>query len=149
VPKPASRLPKKGILESPHLWPELRGFYGPERIRQTTSRVWLTYAGEIEVRVKDNHLTIRTIVGPLRKGARLYPVDDADPMAFEAKIEGRPEPVVFGRDPASGRVDRLCIGFDRLRKRPGSRSLRYGIPAGLAATGAILAVTVKRKLRNP
>jgi CubicO group peptidase (beta-lactamase class C family) len=31
VPDPASTLPKKGILESAHLWPELRGFYGPHQ----------------------------------------------------------------------------------------------------------------------
>jgi CubicO group peptidase (beta-lactamase class C family) len=41
VPEPTSRLPKKGILESPHLWPELRGFYGPVGPLNTNSRVWL------------------------------------------------------------------------------------------------------------
>jgi CubicO group peptidase (beta-lactamase class C family) len=146
VPEPARSLPKKGILESPHLWPELRGFYGPEDLLTTTSHTWLAYAGEIEVRVKGNHLMMRTLTGPLRKGARLYPVDAAEPLAFEAKIEGHPQPVVFGRDPASGRVDRLCIGFDRLRKRPRVRSLRFGIPAGLgAAAGVALSVVAARR----
>lgn len=146
VPEPASSLPKKGILESPRLWPQLRGFYGPERILTAPSHVWPAYAGEIEVLATKNHLTMRALTGPLRKGARLYPVDAAEPLAFEVRIEGHPQPVVFGRDPASDRIDRLCIGFDRLRKRPRARSLRFGIRAGLGvAAGVALGVAARRK----
>jgi CubicO group peptidase (beta-lactamase class C family) len=72
VPEPASRLPRAGVLESPHLWPELRGFYGPEGPLNTNLRLWGAYAGELEVRVEDKHLVLRALIGPLRKGARLY-----------------------------------------------------------------------------
>jgi hypothetical protein len=139
VPEPASRLPKKGILESPHLWPELRGFYGPMGPLNIYSRVWLMYAGELEVFVEDNHLAMRTLVGPLRKGLRLYPIDPTDPLAFEAVYEKQPFRVVFERAAGSGRVEHLLVGFDRLRKRPRVRSLRFKALAGLGAAGAVFA----------
>jgi CubicO group peptidase (beta-lactamase class C family) len=141
VPEPASRLPKKGILESPHLWPELRGFYGPVGPLNTNSRVWLMYAGEIEVLVKDNHLAMRTLAGPLRKGVRLYPVDPTDPLAFEAIYEGRTFRVVFERDAGSGRVGHLLLGFDKLRKRPRVLSLRFKAMAGLGAAASAVFAT--------
>jgi CubicO group peptidase (beta-lactamase class C family) len=140
VPEPASRLPKKGILESPHLWPELRGFYGPVGPLNINSRVWLMYAGELEVLVEDNHLAIRTLVGPFRKGVRLYPTDPADPLVFEAVYEGQTFRVVFERDAGSGRVGHLLLGFDKLRKRPRVGSLRFKAMAGLGASaGAVFA----------
>jgi CubicO group peptidase (beta-lactamase class C family) len=139
VPEPESRLPRKGILESPHVWPELRGFYGPVGPINTNSRVYLMYAGELEILVEDNHLAMRTLVGPLRKGLRLYPIDPTDPLAFEALYEGQPFRVVFERDAASGRVEHLLVGFDRLRKRPLVASLRFKAMAGLGAAGVAFA----------
>ena len=41
---------------------------------------------------------MRTLVGPFRKGLRLYPMDPTDPLAFEAIYEDHPERVVFERD---------------------------------------------------
>jgi CubicO group peptidase (beta-lactamase class C family) len=149
VPEPASRLPKKGILESPHLWPELRGFYGPVGPLNTNSRVWLMYAGEIEVLVEDNHLAMRTLAGPFRKGVRLYPVDPTDPLAFEAVYEGQPFRVLFERDAGSGRVGHLLVGFDRLRKRPRVGSLRFKAMAGLGvASGAVFATAAWKGLEK-
>jgi CubicO group peptidase (beta-lactamase class C family) len=140
VSEPASRLPKKGILESPHLWPELRGFYAPVGPLNTNSRAWLMYAGELEVLVEDNHPALRTLVGPFRKGVRLYPIDLTDPLAFEAIHEDQTFRVVFERDAGSGRVDHLLVGFDKLRKRPMVRSLRLKALAGLGVgAGAALA----------
>ncbi len=55
----------------------------------TNSRAWLMYAGELEDHVKDNHLAMRTLVGPFRKGVRLYPMDLTDPLAFEDSFEAR------------------------------------------------------------
>lgn len=139
APDPASALPKKGVLESPHLWPELRGFYGPVGPINVNSRVYLMYAGELEVFARENHLAVRTLVGPLRKGLRLYPVDPADPLAFEAVYEGQPFGVVFERGAGSGTVEHLLVGFDRLRKRAATRSLRFKATAGLGAAGVVLA----------
>lgn len=140
VPDPHSRLPRRDVLESRHLWPELCGFYGSERGLNTNARIWLMYAGEIEVFVKGKHLAMRTLVGPLRKGVRLYPIDAEDPLAFEAIYEGQAYRVIFERDVEADRVDRLCICFDRLRKRRKIQSLRVGTMAGLGVTaGAALA----------
>jgi hypothetical protein len=133
VPEPASRLPKKGILEYPHLWPELRGFYGPVGPLNVSSRAWLMYAGEIEVFVKNNHLAMRTLVGPFRKGVRLYPIDPTDPLAFEAVYENQTFRIIFEREAGSGRVEHLLLGFDRLGKRPRAGSLRFKAMAGLGA----------------
>ncbi len=141
VPEPASRLPKKGILESPHLWSELRGFYGPVGPLNTNARAWLMYAGELEVLVEDNHLAMRTLVGPVRKGVRLYPTDPSDPLAFEAVYEDQTFRVVFERDAGSGRVDHLLVGFDKLRKRPMVRSLRLKAMAGLGAGACAVLAT--------
>jgi CubicO group peptidase (beta-lactamase class C family) len=146
VPEPASRLPKKGILETPHLWPELRGFYGPVGPLNTNSRAWLMYAGELEVRLEDNHLAMRTFVGPFRGGVRLYPMDPTDPLAFEAIYEGQTFRVVFERGARSGRVEHLLVGFDRLRKRPRLRSLRFKAMAGLGAGAVFATVTGVRKV---
>ena len=102
VPEPSSRLPRAGVLESPHLWSELRGFYGPEGPLNTNLRLWGTYAGELEVRVEGKHLVLRALAGPLRKGGRLYPIDSLDPLAFEVLVEGQAHPVVFGREREGG-----------------------------------------------
>jgi CubicO group peptidase (beta-lactamase class C family) len=134
VPGPPSRLPRAGVLESPHLWPELRGFYGPEGPLNTNLRLWGMYAGELEIRVEDKHLVLRALAGPLRKGARLYPTDPSDPLAFEVLVEGQAHPVVFGRE--EGRAQRLCVGFDRLTKRPRARSVRFKAQAGAATVAA-------------
>jgi hypothetical protein len=146
VPEPASRLPKKGILEAPHLWPELRGFYGPVGPLNTNSRAWLMYAGELEVHVEDNHLAMRTLVGPFRKGVRLYPMDPADPLAFEAIYEGHTFRVVFERGARSGRVEHLLVGFDRLCKRPRLKSLRLKAMAGFGAGAVFTTVAGARKV---
>ena len=153
VPEPASRLPKKGILEFPHLWPELRGFYAPVGPLNTNSRARLMYAGELEVLVENNHLALRALLGPFRKGVRLYPIDPIDPLAFEAIHEDQTFRVVFERDAGSGRVDHLLVGFDKLRKRPLVRSLRLKALAGLGASGAGAALATvagaRRALKRP
>ena len=145
VPEPSSRLPRAGVLESPHLWPELRGFYGPEGPLNTNLRLWGTYAGELEVRVEGKHLVLRALAGPLRKGGRLYPIDSLDPPAFEVLVEGQAHPVVFGREREGGRVNRLCVGFDRLTRRPRAGSMRFKAQAGagmIAATGLAVATWI-------
>jgi CubicO group peptidase (beta-lactamase class C family) len=150
----ALRLPdppatRRGVLGSPHLWPELRGFYGTEGPLNINARVWLAYAGEIEVRVKDRNLLMRTLAGPLRKGVRLSPADANDPLVFEAAIEGQTHRVVFGRNPENGRVEHLLLGFDRLRKRPGTRSLRFKTAGAGMAAGSILVAAAWRGVMRP
>jgi CubicO group peptidase (beta-lactamase class C family) len=147
------RLPHKGVLESPHLWSELRGFYGPEGPLNTDLRLWGAYAGELEVRVEDKHVVLHALAGPLRKGARLYPADPSDPLAFEVLIEGQAHPVVFWREQEGSHVSRLCIGFDRLAKRSRASSVRFRAQAGaatVAAAGFVAATWLGvRELQDP
>jgi hypothetical protein len=97
------------------------------------------YAGELEIFVEDTHLAMRTLVGPLRKGLRLHPIDPTDPLAFEAVYEGQPFRVVFERSAGSDRMEHLLVGFDRLRKRSRVESLRFKAMAGLGAAGVVFA----------
>jgi hypothetical protein len=53
-------------------------------------------------------------------------------MASKPDVRG----VFFERDVRSGRVEPLLVGFDRLRKRPRVKSLRFKAMAGLAAEAA-------------
>ncbi len=111
--------------------------------------MWLMYAGEIEMSVKDRYLAMRTLVGPLRKGVRLYPIDAEDPLAFEAVYEGHTFRVVFERGARSGRVEHLLVGFDMLRKRPSLKSLRFKAMAGLGAGAVLATVAGARKVLEP
>jgi hypothetical protein len=64
-------------------------------------------------------------------------------------VEGQAHPVVFGREREGGRVNRLCIGFDRLTRRPRAGSVRFKAQAG-AATGLAVATWIGvRVLRVP
>jgi hypothetical protein len=68
---------------------------------------------------------------------------------FEANDENQTLRVVFERDAGSGRVEHLLLGFDRLRKRPRIKSLRFKAMAGLGAgAGAILATTARQGLER-
>ena len=92
---------------------------------------------------------MRTLLGPFRKGVRLYPMDPTDPLAFEAVYEDQTFRVVFERDAGSGRVDHLLVGFDKLRKRPMVRSLRLKAMAGLGVgAGAALATAAWQGLER-
>jgi hypothetical protein len=72
---------------------------------------------------------------------------------FEALVERQAHSVVFGREHEEGRVNRLCVGFDRLTKRPRARSVRFkaqATAATVAAAGFAAATRVAvRELRVP
>lgn len=139
LPDPATAPPDLLVPEHPDLWPDLCGTYGTAPGLNTNVRVWLQYGGEAQVYVKDRHLALRGLAGPLRGGVRLYPVDAADPLVFALEYKSEMRYVVFERT-AAGEVRALGLGFHRLYKRPTLRSLRFRFQAGLAA-GAGLATT--------
>jgi CubicO group peptidase (beta-lactamase class C family) len=148
VPDPASQLPRPDILETPHLWSELCGFYGPAKGMNTNARIWMGYGGEIEVLVQDNRLALRSLVGPLRKGVPLYRIDADDPLVFYALIDKQVQPIVFKRD-AAGRVERLCAGLQVLYKHPKTQSIRFKVMAGLGAlAGVSVALLGRRKFKR-
>jgi CubicO group peptidase (beta-lactamase class C family) len=155
VPAPATQQPAPSVLETPHLWQDVCGFYGPDRGWNTNMLFWGLLGGEVEVFVQGNHLAIRSLVGPLRKGVRLYPVDPADPLVFQLDADqdmiwppafcAAPFTLVFKRN-VVGTVDRLSAGFNTLYKRPWHKSLRFKalVGAGGVATAAVLLLNRKR-----
>ena len=146
---PGADVPQPGLLETPHLWAELCGYYGPKPGFMTNVRVWLAVTGEADVFVKKNRLTMRAIAGPLRKGMTLYRTDPADPLVFQGTFEKMEVPVVFGRN-STGQVDRLSVGgvfsYHTLYKRPLLESLRLKINALIAGLlAAALAWCLRRR----
>ncbi len=134
--------PARDVLTSPHVWSEICGFYGTDKGLNTNARIWALLGGEVEVFVEDNQLKIRTLVGPLRKGAKLYPVDKTDPLVFQLDPDAKfiwppglvthPLTVMFKRT-ITGQVDRLCAGFTTLYKRPRMQSVQFKAMVGLGA----------------
>jgi CubicO group peptidase (beta-lactamase class C family) len=149
VPEASAHLPRPGIPEAPHLWHELCGFYGPRPGFMTNARVWMIFGGEAEVFVKDNHLAVRSLVGPIRKGLRLYPIDAADPLLFQTEYQKLAIPILFKRNDA-GQIDRLCVGgglgFTTAHKRPRSESLRLRGAAAVAGLAVLVGALGWRKL---
>ena len=150
VPDPAASLPRKSVLERPDLWPELVGDYGPLPGLNTNARTWMGLGGEARVSVKDNHLAVAALLGPLRRGLRLYPTDNADPLAFEAVHEKQAMPVIFTRG-GDGKVERLLLGMNAFYKRPRSQSVRFRALAGASAAASVgltllASALVRRKL---
>ncbi len=150
VPESSVQLPRPGVLESPHLWHELCGFYGPRPGFMTNARVWMAFGGEAEVMVKHNHLAVRSLVGPAAKGLRLYPVDPSDPLLFRTEFEKLPVPIVFKRN-EMGTVDRMCVaglGFTTVYKRPRIESLRLRGTVAVAGLAALAGALGWRSLRR-
>jgi CubicO group peptidase (beta-lactamase class C family) len=152
VPDPAAQGPRPGILENPHLWGELTGFYGVPKGLNTNFRLWGAYGGEFEVFVRDGRLALRTLFGPLRKGFPLYPNDPDNPLVFRlahdmGEVPSFPQVVVFQRN-AAGQVDRLATSFNTFHKRPLPQSVRFRALAGLGAlAGGLLGALAFARLR--
>jgi len=151
IPNLASSLPRTDILETPHLWSELCGFYGPRKGFMTNARIWMIFGGEAEVFVQGNHLALRSLAGLIRKGITMYPVDAADPLAFQAVYEKQAISIAFKRNVA-GQIERLCvdgIGLHTLYKRPKSESLRFRITAVLGGLASLIVAALGwRKLKK-
>jgi len=153
IPDPTSKLPRPDILETPQLWPELSGYYVPEKGFMTNLNLWMAFGGEVEVFVKKNHLAMRGLTGLFRKAISLYRIDNNDPLVFQGLYDDLVIQVVFQCD-ASGRIDYLSIGFLGLyilHKRPRMQSLRnrLRILAGLGGLAGLVAAALGwRKLRG-
>jgi hypothetical protein len=147
LPSLSKRLPIPGVLQSPHLWKDLCGFYGPPKGFLSNLRKWMIFAGEAEVYVKENRLMLRSLVGLLQKGYQLYPADANNPLVFEANIEGISSTLVFQRN-QQGIIDTLNASggeFLTFFKRPYRKSLRFRLTAvwGLIAGGLLLIPIIK------
>ena len=131
-------------LDTPYLWPELAGHYGPAKGLNTNLALWSGLGGEVEVYVKTNHLTLRALWGPLRHGTRLYRVDPADPFVFQLGQQPDAQKAVFAR--GAGRVDRVYLGFFTLYKRAAWQSVRLRLAGALGLLSALGALLVRRRL---
>jgi CubicO group peptidase (beta-lactamase class C family) len=131
-PDPAENIPPKGILQEPHRWGELTGFYGPLPGFLTNLRTWMGSGGEYEVFVnKENQLAVRGLMGPVAKGIPIYRTDPDDPYYFEGVIKNGPMDgmhvsTVFGTN-AEGRVDRIFLEQNNFYKRPYQQSLKMRV----------------------
>jgi CubicO group peptidase (beta-lactamase class C family) len=138
---PASTLPRPDVAESPHLWAELTGHYAPSPGFLTNLRTWQVTGGEVQVVVKGRYLVIRALspLPQLRKGLRLCPIDERDPLLFAVNVEGLFVPIAFQRA-ERGPDSVLCLGapaLATLHRRPAWRSSRVRLRilsiAGLGA----------------
>jgi CubicO group peptidase (beta-lactamase class C family) len=132
---------------SPELWADLVGVYAPPRGGTTNARL-LDLGLELEVLVRDGHLVLRSPLGSLRAGVRLYPSDPDDPLLFESVVAFGGAPCLlraaFVRG-ADGRATEL-VGTMLLpyqvERRPALRSARrlgrLAAGAGVLVTGAAL-----------
>jgi len=145
VPMPASKLPPKGILQSPHQWPRLCGFYGPKPGLLTNLRLWMGLGGELEAFVKDNHLAVRSLAGGLRKGLALYQVDAQDALYYEGRA-GKGVTQVLFKENEEGQVDRLLTSTEELFKRPLQESLRFRLTAIAGTLGGLILFALGRKI---
>jgi CubicO group peptidase (beta-lactamase class C family) len=128
-PDPAEKIPPKNVLQEPHRWPELTGYYGPLPGFLTNARHWGSFGGELEIFVdKQNRLALRSLLGPITKGIPLYRTDPSDPWYYQGLIkdgpmEGMEINVVFGSD-SDGKVNRVFAQQNDFYKRPYTQSLK-------------------------
>lgn len=149
VPQVGDELPRAGIPESPQVWKDLVGLYAAPRGVLTSLRIHLLLGGELRVSVRGGHLMARSLLGPMSKGVRLFPVSADDPLLFDAVGNAGgaaklPVRLAFARG-ADGTVQAVSgvqlIPFQLVR-RPVVRSVRVLARAALAA--AALATAVRR-----
>jgi CubicO group peptidase (beta-lactamase class C family) len=151
LPPLSGKLPYPGVLQSPHLWSEICGFYGPTKGLMSNLRKWMMFGGELEVYVKDNKLMLRSLVGIIPKGIQLYPADKNNPLVFEAFMEGISSTVVFQRN-LQGIIDALSASggeFLTFYKRSYQKSLRFRLTAlaGLI-TGSFLLIPIYKLIKK-
>ena len=143
---------KPELAETSERWPQLRGYYGLPTWKGFTvnAAIWAGIGGEVEILVKDNHLMLRGLAGPQRKGVRLYPASADDPLLFRG-FDGDQEFFVAFRRNAGGEVDTICGNLYRLYKLPRTQSLHFWagiVSGGLAGASLLLASIVWRKLQR-
>jgi hypothetical protein len=142
----SKRVPHAGIINSPHLWPEMTGIYGPGRGTNSNIRIWETFGGEIEIQVRKNELILKGLLGPYKKGIDIYPCDANDPLAFESVVDGKLTSLVFQRN-QDGIIDHLSISslaFYTFYKKPIMKSVKFwGMVSAGALIGLILAQIFK------
>jgi CubicO group peptidase (beta-lactamase class C family) len=151
VPEPASALPQADLASSPHLWSELESAYAPAPGFLTNLRSWQMLGGEVQVVIKQRHLTLQALspFRQVRRGLELHPTDADDPLRFAFEMDGLVVAVAFERS-GSGDVDRLVIGRPvngTFHRRPPWRSSRRRLRAAAGIAALALHRTHRRRRR--
>lgn len=149
VPDPAEQFPVEGLLESPHDWPELCGFYAPKPGMLTNARFLMGTGGELEVFPKDNHLAVRSLIGGANKATILHRADPEDPMFYVGLSgeEGEKSVAryVFVKN-EQDEVVKLLNGTSELFKRPYTRSLKFKATAAAGALAGFVLFLIGKSL---
>ena len=147
-PEPTTLVPDPKVLEAPHDWPALCGFYGPKKGFLTNLRIWGNYGGEMEVLTRENHLVLRSLTGSLAKGITLYRAANDQRLLYKGVTGKSVITVLFGTN-AEGEVTRLQTGPEVYYKRPLVKSLRFKVMALASSIGGlVLALFLKKILRK-
>jgi CubicO group peptidase (beta-lactamase class C family) len=92
----SKNIPPKGVLQEPHRWPDLCGFYGPLPGFLTNFRIWRKYGGELEVYVNKQHqLCVRSLSKRFSKGIPIYKGDANDPYFYKGGPAGTSTEGIF------------------------------------------------------
>ncbi len=143
VPEPISTVPVKGLLESPHDWPKLCGFYAPKPGILTNARFLMATGGEMEVFTKDNHLALRSLSGGAKDTTVMHRAAADDPL-FYWGVKGKDVSRLVFVENEQGEVYKLLMGTSELYKRPYPKSLKFKLTAALGwLAGMALFVVVK------
>jgi len=138
-------LPVPGILETPHRWPALCGFYSPKPGFLTNLRTWSMLGNEVEIYVKNNKLMARGLIGPSGKGVEICRSDPDDPMIYKGVLDMQgsrvPLNLAFKTD-SQGSVERIEANFMIipliLYRHPMHQSLRFRTTAIGSLLGSAL-----------
>jgi hypothetical protein len=145
VPDPVTLVPVPGLLEAPHDWPKLSGFYGPKKGFNTNLRIWMGMGGEIEVYVKDHNLALRSLIGGMAKGTPIYRADAQNPLVYKLKGGKNVMTVTFTTD-GSGNITGMNLGNNVMFKRPMQESVKFRALAILGTLGGLITFLIGRKI---
>jgi CubicO group peptidase (beta-lactamase class C family) len=145
VPDPTTQVPVKGLLESPHDWSKLCGFYGPKPGVLTNLRFWMGTGGEVEIFPKDNHLAMGTLMGGAKKATLLQRGDENDPLVYKG-VRGKSVSTLVFVENEQGQVYKLLMGTEELYKRPYPQSLKFKAALILGSLAGWILFAMGRKL---
>jgi len=145
------KIPPKGVLQEPHRWNELTGFYSPLPGFLTNARHWMSFGDEIEVFVnKQNQLAIRGLLGPTAKGIPIFKTDPKDPFFYqgvskEGPMEEMEFNALFGTDD-DGKVNRIFLQQNDFYKRSYKESLKLKSQIGMGILAGLVMFFLGRRI---
>lgn len=150
-PNPATLYPQKDVLESPHDWADLHGFYAPKPGLLTNFRFNMANGGEVEVFTRGTHLAVRSLLGGTKQAFPLYRANNEDPLLYKG-IRGSGEDrnavsVLFVRN-EQGHVYKMLMGTERLYKRPWQQSLKLKTALTAGALGLLALCGLSKLFRK-